>query len=146
MEGHFSKNDEKVMDGMDITLCCIDFEKNSLQYSGAYNPLYKIRGGELIEIKADKQPIGKIENRKPFTNHHINLNAGDCYYLFSDGLSDQFGGPRGKKFTYKQLQRVLIDNHDKPMVEQEQILDKTFEDWRGELAQVDDVCILGFKV
>jgi serine phosphatase RsbU (regulator of sigma subunit) len=146
LEEHFKVTKGEVTDGMDINLCCIDLASGLLQYSGAYNPLYKISGSALQEIKADKQPIGKFHNRKPFTNHDIKLVKGDCYYLFSDGLSDQFGGPNGKKFTYKQFQALLVSNHAKPMNEQKDVLKNTFDTWKGKLTQIDDVCVLGFRV
>jgi serine phosphatase RsbU (regulator of sigma subunit) len=146
MADQISRNNDHVRDGMDISLCCINFKNKSLEYSGAFNPLYRISGGAFHEIKADKQPIGKIDHRKPFTNHHMPLAEGDCFYLFSDGLSDQFGGPKGKKFTARQFQKLLVDHHIKPMKEQMEILSRSFDAWKGDLLQVDDVCVMGFRV
>lgn len=146
LASQFKIKQNEITDGMDINLCCIDFDKGTLEYSGAFNPLYKISGGELQEIKADKQPIGKTDNRKPFTNHNIKLQKGDCYYLFSDGLSDQFGGPRGKKFTYKQFQEVLVKNSTQNMAQQKVVLEEVFEAWKQNKDQVDDVCVMGFRI
>jgi serine phosphatase RsbU (regulator of sigma subunit) len=142
----FRVNKDSMYDGMDVCLCCLDLGKNTLDYSGAFNPLYKISEGNLLEIKADKQPIGKIERRKPFTNHSIQLVKGDCYYLFSDGFSDQFGGPRKRKFSTSQFKEVLTKNNHLSMNQQRDALKKTFEDWKGDESQIDDVCVMGFRV
>lgn len=146
LEEHFVKSEEDVKDGMDIALCALDLKTNTLEYSGANNPLYQIRDGELTEFKADKQPIGKYEHRKPYINHSIGIRAGDCYYVFTDGFADQFGGAEGKKFKYKAFRQLLLANHNKPEEEQAQILDKAFEDWRGQLEQVDDICVIGIRI
>jgi serine phosphatase RsbU (regulator of sigma subunit) len=142
------KNDsEALRDGMDISICAIDFKKMELEYSGAYNPLWYIRKNVLKEIKADKQPIGVfLDDPKPFTNHILKLEKGDSLYLFTDGYADQFGGDKGKKFKYKSLQELLITIHEKPEEQQKRELDNTFESWKGNLQQLDDVCILGLRV
>jgi serine phosphatase RsbU (regulator of sigma subunit) len=139
----FEKSDEKVQDGMDIALCSL--EGNQLYYAGAHNPLWIIREGTIIEIKADKQPIGKFENPKPFTTHAYSLIKGDTVYLFSDGYVDQFGGEKGKKFKSKAMRELLLSIQDKSMVEQKEILNNVFENWKGNLSQIDDICMLGFK-
>jgi hypothetical protein len=100
----------------------------------------------LIEIKADKQPIGKSDHAKPFTTHEIALQEGMLFYLFTDGFADQFGGPKGKKFKYKQLEELLIDNATKNMSDQNEILSQQFALWKGDLEQVDDVCVIGLRV
>ncbi len=139
---------EEVKDGMDMSLCSIDLETNIVEYSGANNPLWILKKGsaEIHEIKANKQPIGKYEHMKPFTGHRIQLEPGDSIYMFTDGYADQFGGPRGKKFKYKTFKNLLISMADRPMEEQMAILDASFEEWRGELEQVDDVCVIGVRV
>ncbi len=139
---------EIIRDGMDITMVAFDFVTRKIQFSGANNSLYIFTGGELKEIKADKQSIsGSTDDvKKPYTNHEVQLNKGDVVYLLTDGYADQFGGPRGKKFKYKQLEQILVDIHNKPMAEQRAVLDKRFEDWRGALEQVDDVTIIGVRV
>jgi len=147
LEEKFESSEEEVRDGMDLALCCLDTDKNILQYAGANNPLWVIRkNGELQEIKPDPQPIGKHENRKPFTNHELQLNKGDTIYIFSDGYPDQFGGPRGRKFMYAQFKEMLFKMQDKPMAKQKEILDTAFEDWKGEQEQTDDVCVIGVKI
>jgi serine phosphatase RsbU (regulator of sigma subunit)/Tfp pilus assembly protein PilF len=140
----FEKSDEEVKDGMDIALCSL--EGNKLQYAGAHNPLWIIRNSEIIETKANKQPIGKFENLEPYTTHSFELQKGDSIYIFSDGYVDQFGGEKGKKFKAKALRELLLSVQDKPMEEQKETLDVTFENWRGSLDQIDDVCVLGIRV
>ncbi|MBL4669003.1 MAG: DUF4154 domain-containing protein [Flavobacteriales bacterium] len=142
----FEQSDEEVHDGMDIALCTINKETNKLNFSGANNGLYLIRNGVLTEVKPDKQPIGIYHLVKPFTNHELDLEKGDVLYTFSDGYADQFGGVKGKKFMYKPFRKLLLDIHQKPMEEQHKILVDAFENWRGDLEQVDDVCIIGVRI
>ena len=136
----------EVKDGMDIALCSIDFKSKTLEYSGAMNSLYIISNGEIKEVKADKQPIGAFDNRKNFTNHLVKLKISDCFYIFSDGYADQFGGPNGKKFLYKRFQELLLSIHTKPMNEQKEILDKTIMEWKEQHEQVDDILVIGVKI
>lgn len=139
--------DEKVYDGMDIALCVMNSQRDTLEFAGAQNPLYIIRDGALKEMKADKQPIGHSQVAvKPFTRHTLQVQKGDCIYLFTDGYADQFGGEKGKKYTYKRLQDILITHSSKPMTEQKEILYQTFSDWKKGLEQVDDVCLLGVRI
>jgi serine phosphatase RsbU (regulator of sigma subunit) len=133
-------------DGMDIAFIKLDTKTNELWYSGAYNPLWIVKNGELIELTADKQPIGVYENEKDFSVNQLQLSTGDVIYLFSDGYADQFGGAKGKKFKYKALGELILNNHQKPMLEQKDLLNDTFESWRGDLEQVDDVCIIGIRL
>ncbi len=132
-------------DGMDVALCVIDRKEKILHFAGANNPLYYIREGELTEIKGDKMPVAIHVRMDPFTNHTLEIRPGDAFYIFSDGYADQFGGPRGKKFKYKALKELLVTIHAKPMQEQKSILDDTFEKWKGDMEQIDDVVIVGFK-
>lgn len=139
--------DNTVRDGMDIAICAFDKKKGMLEYAGAYNPLWLIRNGELIEIKANKFPIGNSksgENNK-FTNHEIALEKGDTIYIFSDGYSDQFGGPAGKKFKASALKQLLINNQHLSMSEQRELLDHNIEHWRGQHEQVDDILVIGTR-
>lgn len=140
----FEKSEEEVKDGMDIALCSID--GNKLQYAGANNPLWMIRRGEIIEIKANKQPIGQFDNPKPYATHTVSLETGDTIYIFSDGYVDQFGGEKGKKFKSKAFKTLLLSIQDQPMEIQKQIIDETFENWKGSLEQIDDVCVIGVRV
>lgn len=142
------KSGEEVKDGMDISL--ITFSRNNMlqniQWAGANNPLWYIKNNVLIEIKGDKQPIGLYDAPKPFTSHPISLNKGDMLFLFTDGYADQFGGPKAKKFKYKQFQEVLESISTKAPSIQVKLLEEKFTNWKGELEQVDDVCVIGIMV
>ena len=138
------KADDRIKDGMDLAICAIDYQKLLLEYSGAYNPLYLIRNNELIETKADKQAIGLAN--KEYTNHKFELQKGDVIYLFTDGYADQFGGPKGKKFTYKRFKQLLIEISKKPIAEQKNILEKTLHEWMKNEEQIDDICLMGITV
>ena len=142
----FEKSASEVKDGMDISLLCIDHKNKTIFWSGANNPLWYIQENELKEIKADKQPIGKTEYAKPFTTHEIEYKHNTAFYLFTDGLPDQFGGPKGKKFKYKQFSGLLVNNVNQTPKKQVEIINKAFEDWKGDLEQVDDVCVIGIKL
>lgn len=140
----FEKSDDEVKDGMDVALCLL--KGKQIQYAGAHNPLWIVRNGELIEVKADKQPIGRFDELVPFTSHNVQLEDGDCIYIFSDGYVDQFGGERGKKFKSKAFKELLISITELPMDEQRSRIDEEFENWRGNLEQVDDICVIGVKI
>ena len=140
----FEKSDEEVMDGMDIALCSLN--GNILEYAGANNPLWILRNGEIIVIKADKQPIGKFRAELPFTTHTIELQKGDAVYLFSDGYADQFGGEKGKKMKSVNFKQLLLSLQDKNMIQQKESIDIAFENWRGNLEQIDDVCVIGLRI
>lgn len=134
---------------MDIAAVTIDLENQCMQFAGANNPLYLIKGDEMntfIEIKSNKQPIGYYVKMTPFTNHEIDIEPGDQFYLSTDGFPDQFGGTLGKKFKYKPFKELLIKNCRLPMSKQLDMLDESFSNWKGELEQVDDVCIIGLKI
>src|SRR5690606_17362495 len=142
----FAKSEEDVKDGMDIALCNLKLSESSelsesyamLQYSGANNPLWIIRNDELIEIKPDKQPIGKTDYPTPFSTHNLELQKGDSIYVFSDGYQDQFGGESGKKFKPANLKKLLLSIQNKNMNEQKEVLKKHFFEWKGNLEQLDD--------
>ncbi len=144
------KNDgsaEGGKDGMDGSLLSFDFTNNILYCASANNPVWVIRGKELVEIKADRLPIGKHDNdKKPFTLQTLNLQKGDVVYVLTDGFPDQFGGVDGKKFKYKQLQELLLSISEEPMEKQKQKLNDVFDSWKGNLEQVDDVCLIGVRV
>ncbi|MEX2484349.1 MAG: SpoIIE family protein phosphatase [Brumimicrobium sp.] len=144
----FEKSEEAVKDGMDISLCSLSLSKLSLSWAGANNPLWIIRkdSDQVEEIKADKQPIGKYDNLKPYTKHELKLQAGDSIYIFTDGYPDQFGGEMNKKFKSGNFKNLLLKIQDKSMEEQKNIINKAFEDWKGGCEQVDDVCVIGVRV
>lgn len=137
-----------IKDGMDIALVSIDYANKQIQYSGAYNPLYIIRDGNLLETKGDKFPIGlaQEDDLRLFTNHTFDLQEGDMIYIFSDGYPDQFGGPQGKKFKYDNFRSLLHKIHQLSPRKQLKMIQNGFEDWKGELPQLDDVLLIGMRV
>lgn len=139
--------EEKIRDGMDISLIAIDLETRQLAYSGANNPAYVIRNKTLETLKANKQAIGNMNDTVlPFDNVTTQLHEGDCVYLFTDGYADQFGGPKGKKLMRRQFEHVLTANSEKTMLEQRHVLESTYNSWKGDLEQVDDVCVIGIRI
>jgi serine phosphatase RsbU (regulator of sigma subunit) len=145
----FSKSSAEVKDGMDISLLSV-VKKNGntvkVEWAGANNPLWYIVDNNLHDITANKQPIGMVDNPKPFTTHSIELNKGTMMYLITDGYADQFGGVNGKKYKYKQLKELLMSVHQLPAANQMDVLNKSFNEWKGSLEQVDDVCIIGIRL
>lgn len=138
--------DGESTDGMDISLIRLNLNTNELHWAGANNPLYIINSGDLIELKPDKQPIGYNYKMTDFTNHQINLNKNDYVAIFTDGFADQFGGPKGKKYKYNTLKNKLLEIYQLPLDEQKKLLSNEFEIWRGNLQQVDDICVIGLRL
>ncbi|MCB2195048.1 MAG: SpoIIE family protein phosphatase [Bacteroidetes bacterium] len=133
-------------DGMDMAMCILHKDKNLLEYAGAYNPLYLIRNGELIEYKADRMPVGIYHVEKgTFTNNEIKIQKNDIIYIFSDGYADQFGGPAQTKFKSGNVKKLLLEICSKPMEEQKQILEERFNKWKGKTEQVDDIIFIGIR-
>lgn len=144
---HQTGKEGEAADGMDVAFCILHKNRKTLEYSGAYNPLFIQQGSEIKEYKADRMPIGIYYGEKDtFTNYEINVKKGDIIYIFSDGFADQFGGPEGSKFKKANLKKLLSDIYMKPMNEQREILLNEFEKWRGTLEQVDDITIMGVRV
>lgn len=149
-----SESESGANDGMDISLMCFSevteaggMKKIKVDWAGANNPLWLVRDGKCIEYKPDKRPISFSRGQEvPFTNHSIELKSGDTLYIFTDGFADQFGGPKGKKFKYKQLEEVLVSLQHEPMQRQGELLAQTFRNWKGSLEQVDDVLVMGVRV
>ena len=136
-------------DGMDMALCNIKNNGQTIEFAGAKNPLYYITNGELFQIKGDPVPIGGLqkEEKREFTLHTINIDSPTSFYIFSDGFIDQFGGSDGQKFSSKRFKELLMKIHDLPMLQQQEILETTLEEWRGEEYQpIDDVLIVGFRL
>lgn len=135
----------EVLDGMDLALVCYHPGEGKLEYAGAFNPLYLVRDGEILETQADKVSIGRSSFNEGihFTNHSLDLIKGDAIYLFSDGYADQFGGPSMKKFKYRALKELILRIQDQSMEQQRMILDQTIEDWMGDLDQLDDILVMG---
>ncbi len=151
----FEKSEEEVKDGMDIALCSLEqssLEGNTLKYAGANNPLWIIRKGtsEIEEIKANKQPIGKYADPKPYTTHSVELQKGDTVYIFSDGYADQFGGDKGKKFKAANFKKLLLSIQNETIERQKELIDQAFEDWKDAggqpIEQLDDVCVIGLRI
>ena len=140
----FEKSLEEVQDGMDIALCSL--KGSTLEYAGAYNPLWLVRNGELLETKANKQPIGKFRKADPFTTTTIELQKGDTFYIFSDGFQDQFGGLNDKKFSRRRFKELLMGIQGLEMSAQKRRLEKVFKEWIGNGQQLDDVCIIGIRI
>lgn len=140
----FEKSEDEVSDGMDIALCSIEGSK--LEYAGAHNPLWLIRKGELIEIKANKQPIGRFAKAVEYITHAMDLQKEDTVYLFSDGFADQFGGERNKKYKSANFKKFLLSIQDLNMNDQFEAIRIEFDKWKGEFEQLDDVCVFGVRI
>ena len=138
-------SDEKMRNGMDVALCCWDLNTNELSFSGANNPLYILRNGELIEFKADKQPIGIYKKMTPFTKHTIMLEKGDKIYIFSDGYADQMNEEESR-FKIVNLKNTILEFGSQKTSSQLEIFDKTYENWRGSYEQMDDVVLIGVEI
>ncbi len=132
-------------DGMDMVLLIYDRTTRKMEFSGANNPMYIIRDGEMIEYKGNNMPVAYYDNMTPFTRHTIQMKQGDRVYMFSDGFPDQFGGPLGKKFKYRPFKDLLLEVHERPMEEQKRILKMVFDEWKGNLDQIDDVLVMGLR-
>ena len=161
---------EIIKDGMDISLCCLDYsDENAIQFqfSGAQNPVWIVRaeeepnlvidgskiapnislnGMKLFELKGSKQPVGYFEDAKPFEIETAELSKGDRLYLFTDGFADQFGGEKGKKFKYKTLKELILKVQDSSIEDQRELLKIAFYDWKQDIEQVDDICLMGVEV
>jgi serine phosphatase RsbU (regulator of sigma subunit) len=138
-------DEDSIKDGMDISVCMVDFEQNLLWYSGANNPLYLIRGHEIVHYRGDKMPVAIHYRMQPFTLHRIEITKGDEFYIFSDGYVDQFGGPKQKKFMSNQFKETLVTLDVVPMLKQAERLNEIFEEWRGDTPQIDDVTLIGIR-
>jgi serine phosphatase RsbU (regulator of sigma subunit)/HAMP domain-containing protein len=144
---HADNSGKERKDGMDMTLCCINYSTLELQFAAAFNSLYIVRAGELLEYKANKFPIGAfIGEKKSFTNHSIQLEKNDQIFIFSDGYADQFGGTKGKKFMVGNFRKLLASISDLAPDEQKKQLDSTLTSWQGSHEQVDDVLVIGVKI
>jgi serine phosphatase RsbU (regulator of sigma subunit) len=142
---------EESRDGIDMALCVIDINKSIMQYSGAFSPLYIISNIDgkpvLKEVKADMMPVGvHFSGDKSFTNHEIQLEIGDTFYISTDGFIDQIGGSNNTRFGSKNFKKLLLEIHDQPLFEQKEILEQTLNDWMGEHPQRDDILVIGARV
>jgi serine phosphatase RsbU (regulator of sigma subunit) len=144
---NFSTSEDDIKDGMDISFCAYHPTTNTLQWAGANNPLWIVSDGDLIEIKADKQPIGKYDDNQPFTNHEFKLKKGDGIYTFSDGFADQFGGEAGqKKLTKKRFKDLILSIQNISMQDQGAALEKFINEYKNDMEQIDDILVMGVRV
>ncbi|PLX02973.1 MAG: hypothetical protein C0594_11310, partial [Marinilabiliales bacterium] len=143
---HQHGKDDSTKDGMDIAMIAYNEKTGEVQFSGAHNPLYHVRAGELNVIKGDKMPIGIYDKMDKFTTNELKVEKGDQLYMFSDGYADQFGGPKGKKFKYGAFKRLIKEISDKDMEEQNKLLGRKLDDWQGDYEQIDDILVMGIKV
>jgi CheY-like chemotaxis protein len=134
-----------IKDGIEGSVICFDPESGKLLYSGAFNPMILIHADEIFVLKADRIPIGFYEKNGSFTLHEIYIKKNDAVYLFSDGITDQFGGLENKRFMIKHLKKILLDNHKKPMIRQKEILIEELNRWKGDLIQIDDILVMGLR-
>ena len=137
----------KAQDGMDMAIIAYYHNTGQLQFSGAKNSLYIVRDGEVMKLKGDSYSIGGYrDDEKKFTEHTFWAQEGDCLYMTSDGYLDQFGGPKGKKYKIAQFVKMITNMSNLSMEKQYKVLDQTFTNWRGELEQIDDVCVVGIRI
>jgi len=146
VRNRLTENVDGGADGMDAILIQFDFEKKIMNYTAANNAPLLIRNNTIQELQKDKMPVGRSDKTNPFQLFNLTLEKGDCLYFYTDGYADQFGGEKGKKFKYANLNKLLIEIHNLPMQEQNEKLLTAFEKWRGDLEQVDDVCIIGIRI
>ena len=144
---HQSYNAASMRDGMDVSICTINKKTKVMQFAGAFNSGYMVKDGVIIEMPADKKPVGAFieDDITAFTSKEYQLTGNETIYLFSDGYADQFGGPKGKKFKYKNLQKLILDSQALTFDEQKEKAKETFLDWKGSYEQTDDVLLIGFK-
>lgn len=143
-----NKSESSIKDGMDMALCIFDLKAGVAEFAGANNPLIMVRDNQIIKYRGDRFPIGAFEgsNQQRFKNHEIELRKGDCFYLFSDGYEDQFGGPDGKKFMAKRFEELLREISPLPVSEQKKVLIDKLGSWMANNEQVDDILVIGIKV
>lgn len=143
-----NKSEGSIKDGMDMALCSFDLKSGRAEFAGANNPLIVIRNNEIIKFRGDRFPIGAFEGNKPpkFRNHEIDIQKGDCFYLFSDGYEDQFGGPENKKFMAKKFEELLREISPLPVNDQKKMLIERLSAWMGTNEQVDDILVIGIKL
>jgi serine phosphatase RsbU (regulator of sigma subunit) len=140
---NISKEGQK--DGFDGTLLCINRTTNEVSYSSAFNSPILVSNNSMVELQSDRMPVGYGEKQDHFSLNRIEIKKGDTLYLYTDGYADQFGGPRGKKFMYKKLNEYIQAISAMPLQKQWELLGRNFEEWKGNLEQIDDVCIIGLK-
>ena len=148
--GIFSQGDERDIsfrDGMDMGFCVLDRKTGTLEFAGAFSPLYLVRDNKIMEIKGNRFSVGLMNDltEEKFKNHNVELQKDDVIYLFSDGYPDQFGGEEGKKFKYRRFRHLLLNIHSQPASRQRELLDQGIIQWMGDHEQVDDILVMGIR-
>ncbi len=140
--------DKRPFDGMDISICCIDYDTNFLSYAGALRPLYHISKNDFISLEGSHYPIGgmNLESTRKYESQSMNFIKGDKLYLCSDGYADQFGGPNDKKFMTKKFKSTLLKTAKLSMQTQQLELERMFNEWKGNVEQTDDVLVVGVEL
>jgi len=134
-------------DGMDLALCVLDKTEKTIEFAGAKNPLIYIQNSNLEHLRGDHKGIGGIHIvEEKYESHLINIEQPTCFYIFTDGFEDQFGGEKGRKFMIKNLKEMLLKNHKLPMIEQKQIYENTLNNWMNGNHQIDDILLIGFEI
>ena len=136
-------------DGMDLAIIEIDRSAKKMVFAGAKNPIIYFQNGELNIIKGDKAPIGgllDIYDRKSYTNHTIDISLETCFYLFSDGYADQFGGKKERKYSMRALKASLTKIHEMNCKDQMGFLEDELQRWKGDHEQIDDILLIGGKI
>jgi len=144
----FIEEERRPFDGMDIALCCIDYDSNFLTYSGALRPMYHISKNELMSIDGSHYPIGgmNLESNRRYESQSVNFSKGDKLYFCSDGYADQFGGSRDKKFMTRNFKNLLLKTSKLSMQTQQLELERKFNEWKSNYEQTDDVLVLGVSL
>jgi ligand-binding sensor domain-containing protein/serine phosphatase RsbU (regulator of sigma subunit) len=142
------RDEKAVTDGMDLSLIAYDKEKFTLEFAGAYNPLYVVRDGQVMVYKGDRFPIGlpSAAQKRSFTNQTVDIKPGDMIYMCSDGYADQFGHADGKKFKTVNVKRIMSEICNLPICMQKEKLEKEIMEWKGDLPQVDDILFIGTRI
>ncbi len=141
----YTSDTDEISDGLDASIALIDFKEDVLKFSGANLPLFLIRNNELIELKGNRMPVGAYPKQNSFTTKSLQLQNNDCIYLFTDGYTDQFGGPKDRKMMNHNFKKLLINQNGKPMSEQKILIEDHFNEWKGYTEQVDDILVMGYR-
>ena len=144
-----NREDAQGRDGMDIALVKFNPQKNEIHYAGAHRSLYFLRNGELTDYKGDRKAIGGIplgnKPEKNFTDYAISVQPGDKIFFFSDGLTDQLGGPEFKKYSPARVRELIVANQNLSMEEFDKFFEDEFYNWKGKEKQIDDVLLIGIE-
>lgn len=141
------ENEASIQDGMDIAIIVVDSDKNILTFAGAFNPIILIQGNELSVIDADTMPVGRHSNEDTsFTKKELRIISGDRVFLFTDGFKDQFGGENDKKYSFKAFKNLILETSEFPIKKQQLLIQNSFETWKKDTDQIDDVLVVGIQI